>query len=825
MGILLELKHSKCAQTRKELNRYIKFCVRFAETEASIEFHRLCIETRDYPKSFWKALRRQHIRPSAATLKRHALNLIESDKTRLEETKRLVAQTEAALDNLRDEERIRFLTYVRGVTSKQVDKKRCKMQKNLSETKGQTRFPSVPEQYVHNLSSVHLDRLQLQALSLGLKFSHPQNKYNRVEIETQFEHLFKQTNDLVANSDMELEQFKSTLVNVSFQYQRQPIEHHRLLTKAHLDALRELQKNEDLIITKPDKGSGTVLMDRADYIKKMKMILSDTSRFVRCEQQKDKTECVENQLIKCLKSLVNDGAITKETYDRLRPIGTITPRLYGLPKIHKPDTPLRPILDMRNSPYHNIAQWLTKMLNPIRQMIAPHRLADTFQFINEIRDMNVQEHRMFSLDVVSLFTNVPLIETVNYLCSYIDQHGINIGIGSNQLKELILRCTYNVQFQFNSEFYRQVDGVAMGSPLGPLLADIYMGMLENGPLKQVISGLKFYRRYVDDIICISDWTTKPQDIIDCFNNAHPNAAFTAEEENNNQMNFLDASLIRRTDGSIQRKVYRKPYWTGQYMNFHSFAPLSQKRTLVRTLTDRAYKICSEDTIKAELARIKEALLENGYPERFIETHMKRCIPKVSKQTVEKKQLYLTLPFKGNSAAETCTRRLQQSCKKTFNAAQLNVIFTSKPLLVPRFKDRVPDHLQSMLIYRFTCPCGARYVGRTTRHLGKRIKEHLPGWLYTRENRTNYSAITNHLINTGHQIDKRTAFQILYKIPSRQNHRLRASILATAEAICIRLTNPNLCVQKKLIQTLQLPWPTTSREGSNGTPQIHLTSVT
>ena len=48
---------------------------------------------------------------------------------------------------------------------------------------------------------------------------------------------------------------------------------------------------------------------------------------------------------------------------------------------------------------------------------------------------------------------------------------------------LVLRCTMNVQFQFNNKYYRQIDGVTMGSPLGPLLADVFMAKLENGPLK------------------------------------------------------------------------------------------------------------------------------------------------------------------------------------------------------------------------------------------------------------------------------------------------------------------------------------------------------
>ncbi|CAH8572715.1 unnamed protein product [Dicrocoelium dendriticum] len=444
MGILHDIKRCKCPQTLKELNQYIKFSVRFAETETFIEFHRQCVEKCTYPKAFSKALRRHHIRPTRSSLKRHALNIIESAKSKLSETERHIAQRKAALDDLNHDERVRFIEYVRNVTSKRTSKRRVLLQKTLTVKECPNTFPSNPERYVHNLSSIRLDTLQMQALSLGLKFCHPRNNDHRLEIETQFEYLNSQTSDLAATSNTNLEQFKSDLVNISFQYQRYPMTHSRLLTKAHIEAIRELQKNESIIITKPDKGSGAVIMDRTEYVQKMKLILSDSSKFVRCEREKDKTDYTETQLTKCLKSLVTDGHITKERYERIRPTGSIIPRLYGLPKIHKPGAPLRPILDMRNSPYHTIAKWLTSILDPIKKRIAPHQLTDTFQFMENVKNMNILGYRMFSLDVVSLFTNVPLIETVNFLCTYIEKHKIKIEIPTVQLKQLLLRCTYNI---------------------------------------------------------------------------------------------------------------------------------------------------------------------------------------------------------------------------------------------------------------------------------------------------------------------------------------------------------------------------------------------
>ena len=122
---------------------------------------------------------------------------------------------------------------------------------------------------------------------------------------------------------------------------------------------------------------------------------------------------------------------------------------------------------MVNSPYHKLAKWLIGLLEPVTRDIKAHTLEDTFQLIDEIKDLNMVNTKMFSLDVNPLFINVPLKETIEYICNK------NVGFPVNDLKQLLFLCTHNVQFTFNNEIYQQKDGAAMDSPLGPLLADIF----------------------------------------------------------------------------------------------------------------------------------------------------------------------------------------------------------------------------------------------------------------------------------------------------------------------------------------------------------------
>nr|CAH8855179.1 unnamed protein product [Trichobilharzia regenti] len=121
----------------------------------------------------------------------------------------------------------------------------------------------------------------------------------------------------------------------------------------------------------------------------------------------------------------------------------------------------------------------------------------------------------------------------------------------------------------------------------------------------------------------------------------------------------------------------------------------------------------------------------------------------------------------------------------------------------------------MCIYQFDCSCGASYIGRTIRQVHRRISEHHPTWLSKEQKRSIRSSILAHFVDTEHKIDVNTAFKVIYRIPTYLNFALRVRLLQTAEAIAIHLKKPSLCVQKKIVQPLSLPWPS-SQEWINRT---------
>ena len=181
------------------------------------------------------------------------------------------------------------------------------------------------------------------------------------------------------------------------------------------------------------------------------------------------------------------------------------------------------------------------------------------------------EYKMVSFDVVSLFTNVALDETIDIIFKRIyDKKEINTDIPEKEMRGLLYLCTKNAHFTLNNKTYLQVDGVPMGSPLVPVLANIFMVDLKRNILTTLSNDILLWKRYVDDTICFIKLTSINK-VLETLNSYHTNIKFTIEIESENKISFLDVLLIR-SNSLISTKVYRKNTNTDIYINWKSFAP-------------------------------------------------------------------------------------------------------------------------------------------------------------------------------------------------------------------------------------------------------------
>ena len=187
------------------------------------------------------------------------------------------------------------------------------------------------------------------------------------------------------------------------------------------------------------------------------------------------------------------------------PTGLRQGLFYTTAKMHKLQTgeglnelTMWPIISNVGTATYETAKFLSSLLAPLGK--SDCSILNTEAFVKQVKDQRIPEgYKMISFDVKNLFINVPLKETVDIILTKVyDEKKIDAKIPKSILKELLYLCTKHVHFKFNDEIYIQCDGVAIGSALGPLLANIFMISLEDNSLPKLELDLRNWKRYVDD---------------------------------------------------------------------------------------------------------------------------------------------------------------------------------------------------------------------------------------------------------------------------------------------------------------------------------------
>ena len=342
------------------------------------------------------------------------------------------------------------------------ERKLTRLQRNKDK-----RRPKTDDNWVRNISSRPLDKTETYVLSYRLKHSVTPKRIPTETIVSSVEAVLSRQRDLSESAkDNIRSRIASTVQSASIPDNN--------LTKDEQQALKRLKNDNNIVILPADKGRVTVVMDKTDYFDKMDALVNDKQTYE--ELKRDQTPALQR-------------------YYRLRCSVPQPPKLYGLPKLHKPGIPMRPIVSFCGSPTYQLSRYLTTILQPLTDKSRP-KLQSTENFIDAIKTVQIpDDYKLVSFDVKSLFTSIPLQLALQCTETAIQQSTVKLPLPTEEIMDLLNLCLTSTYFQYNGKHYKQLHGTAMGSPVSVVVAEIVMQHVEERALATCRQTIPLWLRY------------------------------------------------------------------------------------------------------------------------------------------------------------------------------------------------------------------------------------------------------------------------------------------------------------------------------------------
>ncbi|KAJ8678260.1 hypothetical protein QAD02_014047 [Eretmocerus hayati] len=428
-----------------------------------------------------------------------------------------------------------------------------------------------------------------------------------------------------------------------------------------------MRNNPNILITKSDKGNKTVLIYKSDYIQKVEENLQNDKYYEKINRNplSSLTEKIRTFVKK-----VNPASVTGQSRKERGKTNKLNidftdknlARVYGLVKVHKENHPLRLIVSSRNTTLYELSKVLNSSIS--RGTMNPQsHIKDSWQLKEELSDIRIPPgYKLISLDVVALFTNVPLHLILRALEKRWENIQNHTPLTKSEFMEAIKLIFGNTFFSFNNKFYRQKHGAPMGLPLSPTVANLTL--------------------------------------------------IDAEE--------TCLEILRETFDISQI-----------YLNYDSHNPIAQKKATVYNLVDRGIKLADPVFHAKNLIKIKDLLMKNNYPLKFIARHISIRTRKIKekdsqeeranrifRQQFYRRETKVVIPY---------IKNFSERIKRILSRHDIHTIFKSNNKFdefIRLGKDKLNREDRTHVVYELNClQCPKSYVGQTKRQLKKRVKEH------------------------------------------------------------------------------------------------------
>ena len=397
-------------------------------------------------------------------------------------------------------------------------------------------------------------------------------------------------------------------------------------TKNFYKTIHFFKTSPKFVLKPADKGSSIIIMHQDFYLNLgLDFINSNLSFFKTLDT--DPLLDFTNKINLILNHLLNRNKISAKLKQIIKPsTEPKTPNLYFLPKIHKfPRISGRPICSANAHPAENISIFLDYTLKPYATM-DPIYLKDGPQLLDSLQNISeIPPHALlFSIDVVNMYTNIPLPELTDVIQKIITNNPQILSQSKFPVKPDIIHILlklvlYTNYFKFNDQLYHQVHGLAMGTPCACTISDLFICDFVKKHFFNWTYKPRLYKQYRDDSFGL--WLHGENTLLqylDHLNSLHPTIKFTLAFGKSIQ--FLDLSISLTSWGTISTETYYKPTDTFQYLEANSNHPPSVIKNIPKSQILRHIRNCSNpSSLLAHSSILAHNLIKRNYKKNLIKS--------------------------------------------------------------------------------------------------------------------------------------------------------------------------------------------------------------
>ena len=428
------------------------------------------------------------------------------------------------------------------------------------------------------------------------------------------------------------------------------------VTNGETKALKTLKLHKDIIIKKADKGGMFVVMDSDFY--RDKMVLQD---HLNTDTYEIVHKSADNKAAKKLSELTkkHSKCLHEAEIKYINNKNWKSSNIYVSPKVHKckeiieavktctteyikipcpPNLKGRPIIAGPESPTQRLSELLEKLLSPLVPLLKSH-IKDDWNFVNRLPQHTDFECELYSVDIVSLYTNIPHTLGIEATSYYVDKFRDHIPARFTKefIIESILFVLKNNNFFFDGTCRNQKEGTAMGAKMAPPYANLSIGYLEETKLYtelpqhfeastvELLS--RWFLRYIDDGFILWPKGIEIDNFMHLLNNLDPSIQFTLERSTKyitnghhyQELAFLDVLVIVKNYRTFTTDIHYKETNSHFYLDYHSHHPQHMKDNIPYGLAKKIICFVPDyDRVEFRLQQLKTWLINRNYPIQIIE---------------------------------------------------------------------------------------------------------------------------------------------------------------------------------------------------------------